>query len=80
MDAKPDAISLLKERENKDEKLAWEMFDEMVGWAREYGRGYEDAIDEVASDLQRKHAYRVGELSGQRESFTAQLESARREK
>ena len=79
MDAKSDAISLLKEREKQYEQLAWEMFDEMVEWTKSYARGRrDDEINELASDLVRKHAYRMGELSGQRESFMAQLQSARR--
>lgn len=79
MDSKPEAASLLKERDHQYETLAWQMFEEMLGWAEEYGRGHGDALNEIAGDVRQKYAYKMGELSGQRESLVTRLESVLRE-
>lgn len=76
MESKPDVLSLIKKREDEYEKLAWQMFEDMVDCALEYGRGHSDAINDIAGDLRTKHAYRMGELSGQRELLMAQLKTA----
>lgn len=78
MDPKPDVASLLKERDEQYEALAWQMFKDMLGWAEEYGHGHEDALYEVAGDVRAKYAYKMGELSGQRESLVTRLESMSR--
>ena len=80
MDPKPGVASLLKTRDAEYEDLAWEMFDDMLMWAKELGRGHEDSLNEIASGVRSKYSYKMGELSGQRESLITQLENAFRDK
>lgn len=71
----PDVALLLKDCDDQYEALAWQIFEDMLEWAEEYGQGHEDALNEVAGDVRAKYAYKIGELSGQRESLVTRLES-----
>ena len=79
-DQKPDAAALLSTREDKYESLAWDMFDEMVACAKEYARGHEEVITEIGNEIRVEYAYKMGELSGQRDTLISQLKCALHEK
>ena len=80
MNSNSDAASLLKEGDDQYEALAWQMFEEMLGWAGEYGQGHEDELNKDSGHVRAKYAYKMGELSGQRESLVTKLESLLRGK
>lgn len=80
MDPKPDVVSILKNREAEYEELAWDMLEDMLQWAKEFGSGHEDSLNEVAGDVRSKYSYKMGELSGQREALITRLENAFRKK
>ncbi|KAL3154246.1 hypothetical protein ABBQ32_013745 [Trebouxia sp. C0010 RCD-2024] len=69
-----------KARDAQYEALAWEMLDEMLESALEYGSGHEDALNKIADELRVEYAYKMGELSGQRQSHLTQLENTLRKK
>ena len=79
-DQKPDAAALLSTREDKYESLAWDMFDEMVACAKEYARGHEDVLTEIGNEIRVKYAYKMGELSGHRDTLISQLKCVLHEK
>ena len=75
-DQKPDAAALLSTREDKYESLAWDMFDEMFACAKEYARGHEEILTEIGNEIRVKYAYKMGELSGQRDTLISELKRA----
>ena len=79
-DQKPDAAALLSTREGKYESLAWDVFDEMLACAKEDARGHEDVLNEIGNEIRVKYAYKMGELSGQRDTLISQLKCALHEK
>ena len=60
MDPKPDAASLLKQRDDQYEALAWQIFEDMLECADEYGQGHEVPLNEVAGGIRANHAYKMG--------------------
>ena len=78
--SEPDATSILTQRDKQYEVLAWEMFDDMLGRAEEYGHRHMDQIDEIAVEARTKYAYKLGELSGQRELVITKMGKAFRER
>ncbi len=56
------------------------MFDEMLVCAKEYARGHEEVLNEIGNEIRVKYAYKMGELSGQRDTLISQLKWALHEK
>ena len=80
MAPKRDAAEVVKARDAQYEGLARQVLEDMLESALEYGSGHEDALNKIADELRVEYAYKLGELSGQRQSHLSQLEDTFRNK